>query len=260
MIDYTEKIEVREPVFTFDHAKKVWGESYWALDGYKMLLYVRRLGYKIPHPSLSGLWDYRPEINPIATRNICWIKSAEVDEIPEGITKTYENPEVDYPDNYDIFQRQALLIKKSWALVFFKWDSMSIDPGVFNTLLYKYLLISDSTKQGMVVFDTKDLYVNINPEWFETKFEKPYPVKDLQAQIDKYDTWLTYAGFNRYYIVQNNHLIETPWYYRIPQVNTENDTVGIKEIPEYKLHPLQTTQGIFYPVGYNKVENSEEEV
>lgn len=253
-----ENIILREPVFTFDQAKKAWGEGYWALDGYRMLLYVRRLGYKKSAPSLSGVWDYRPCINPIATRNVCFIRPVEVDEVPREITDAYEHPVVDAPDNFTFVQKQEYMLKKSWAILFVKWDSLSIDPDKFNTLLYKYILISDSTKQGIVLLDTKDLYVNVNPYEFHTKFEKPYPVEDLQAQKDKYYEWLTYAGFNRLYMRDDkNSLIETPWYYRVPRVNAENDTVGIKELPEYQVHPLHLLKGTFYPTGYDK-EDSEE--
>lgn len=252
MIDYSEEMIIREPVFTFDHAKKVWGESYWALDGYRMLQYARRLGYRNPDPTLKGLWDYRPNFGSLATRNVCYIRPVELGEVPNEIIRTYAIEDIELPDNLTLEELELYILQKSWAMLFIKWDSLSLKPERFNTLLYKFILIADHSKQGIVILDTKDLYVNVNPYDYQSKFDNPYPVEDLQGQIDAYDQWLTFAGFNRYYITGDKGLVATPWYYRIPRINAENDVVGIQEVPQYKLHPIETTQGIFYPIGYDR--------
>lgn len=251
-MDYSEQIELREPVLTFEHAEKVWGKSFWALDGYRTLLYVRRLGYRKSKPSLMGLWDHRMKFGPISTRNVCYIKHAELGEIPKAITDTYIPDDIEWPDYYDASKLEEYILKKSWVTLFFEWKTMNIDPEVFNTLLYKFLLIADHTKIGMALLNTNDLYVNVNPVDFQKKYNQSYPIEALVKQKEKYDNWLKYAGFNQYFLVTDrNEFVSTPWYYRLPRLNaSELDPVHTQEIPEYIPHPLKTSNGIYYPNGY----------
>lgn len=243
-----EVVTYREPVFTHDTAKKAWGEAYWSLSGKAMLDWVISGKKKVTGLNMQGWYDHRPKMLPIATRNICWCMNISKGEIPKEITDTYSIDIDTYPSWLLPEQYEEYKLKKSWTHIYFKWDSMSIQPQVFNLLLAKLLAFSDYNKIGLVVFDIKDLYVNFNPvEWYK-KYHEPYPVEDLDKQKALYEQWLTWSGFKRYYTVETGQLIATPWYYRIP-VKDSSFGSSIQEFPEYQLHPLAVTSGTFYPPG-----------
>lgn len=251
-----EVIGYREPVFTFDHAQKVWGESYWALSGKAMLEWVLNSRPKVRGLGVLGWYDHRPFILPVAVRRICWCENIHLGEVPKDITDTYEYPLKEFPQKLEPERREEYLLQKSWLLVNFKWDTMSIAPHIFNLLLAKILALADYNKIGLVVFDTKDLYVNYNPiEWLQ-KYDMPYPVEDLDAQKTEYERWLTWSGFKRFYDSgPKQQFIGTPWYFRAP---VEGASYGstLPEYPPYKLHPLSVTGGLFYPTGLEETEET----
>lgn len=239
----------REPVFTHDVAEKAWGEGYWALAGKAMLDWVISSMPKNRPIPVHGWYDHRPNILPVATRRICWCMSPKMGEIPKDITDVYQYPLTEYPQGLVPEKQEEHLLRRSWALLLLKWDTLSVAPYIFNLLLAKILAISDLNKIGLIVLDTKDLYVNINPvEWYK-KYDAPYPVADVEQQKEVYDQWLTWSGFRRYYTLGKKGLITTPWYFRIPDPTARYGT-SIREYPEYKVHPLMVTGGIYYPPGY----------
>lgn len=246
-----ELIFYREPVFTHDFAEKAWGSSYWALSGKAMFDWIMSLKPDSRGLNIQGWYDHRPSISQAPIRHICWVRNIKENEVPLDITESYSYPIEEYPSLVPIEERPAFLLKKSWVQILFKWDTMSVPPNIFNLLLAKILALSDYNKIALVLADTKDLYINYNPIEWSTKYNKPYPTEDLDKQKELYEQWLTWSGFKRYYTADGLDLIATPWYYRIPE---EGNAYGsyIKEYPEYKLHPLPVTGGIYYPPGLKK--------
>lgn len=243
-------IEYREPTFTHDDVKKAWGEAYWGLSGQMMLDWIMSIQAKIRGLGAQAHYDHRPGINPVALRNVCWCIKPIVGEIPEDITDTYIFDIKDFPSGLPAEKKEEYILQKSWAHLYFKWDTMSVEPQVFNLLLAKLLAASDYNKVGLVILDTKDLYVNYNPVKWCKKYSAEYPVSDLDKQKELYEQWLTWSGFRRYYVSDDKgKFIATPWYFRAP---VEGIPFGkdIKEYPPYKLHPLKVSGGTFYPPGY----------
>lgn len=252
-----EAIVYRQPVFSHDNAEKAWGKSYWALSGKAMLDWILSISPK-KRLGIQGWYDHRPCMNPIATRNICWVRNVEVGEIPEDIVKTYSYPLKEYPSYIKPEDREEYLLKKSWVQVIFKWDTMSVAPNVFNTLLAKILASSNYNKIALAILDTKDLYVNYNPVEWSKVYNKPYPVEDLDKQKELYEQWLTWTGFKRFYTFDGTHLISTPWYYRLPEEVSIAYGSSIREFPEYQVHPLPVMDGIFYPPGLKPYEGQDD--
>lgn len=244
--------QYRTPVFTYGHAEGVWGSSYWALSGKQMLDWLIATQARTDAPRVHSMYEHRPSFSPTAARNMCWCMKPKVGEIPDGITETYSYDISKYPTWMNSDQKIEYLLQKSWALLFFKWDSMSVEPNTFNLLLAKVLAAADDSKIGLAILDTKDLYVNFNPVEWGKKYSDPYPVADLDAQKALYEQWLTWSGFRRYYTAgAGTKIVATPWYFRAPVENSSYG-VGIKEYPPYQPHPLQVTGGTYYPNGYEK--------
>ena len=245
------KYRYRLPAFTHDYAEKAWGKSYWLISGIILLEWIKTVSSR--PIDLHAWYDHRKFLNPDGTRCVAYTLKPSKGEIPDAITDTYkiEVDEEEFPEHLDTQEkRDQYILENSWCHLFFKWDTMSLEPHIFNLLLSKISCVASLNKIALVVVDTVDLYVNYNPNEWMKRFKKPYPVKDLEGQKEVYSNSLTYSGFQRLNEYDKKlGLIETPWYYKIPTVEPEKYGEGIREFPEYKVHPIEVTGGTFYPQG-----------
>lgn len=246
-----DTLQYREPVFTHDRAENAWGKSFWHLSGRELLSWIRTAHKGAIGLDLHAMYDHRMFFSENSKRLVVWAIKPKLNEIPEDILSSYVI-EVDiFPSNLlSAEARQEYLIQKAWSHLYFKWDSLSMKPHEFNLLLAKIIATAERERLGLVILDTKDLYVNYNPiEWLK-RYDAPYPVEDLNKQKEVYEQWLTFSGFRRLYQYIQGKLVGTPWYFRVPEKTVVPYGYSIQEYPPYQVHPLQVTEGTFIPDGY----------